>query len=295
MIAPAILLWGLLEDPTLRSVHDRLNGAGTPVVFLNHAAIDRTRVRVEPAGDLRHLITHDDAIWALEDFSAAYLRPYDSRDYGGSDVVHAARVHHLVSDWAQHTDALIINRPAAEASNHSKLAQANIIGESGFSTPPSIVTNDLSEIRAFRDRYGRVVLKSLSAVRSIVTELMTEELPEGPIGPALVQQLIQGINVRVHVIGAQTFASMIESDGIDYRYANAAMRATELPQDIAERSVALARRLDLAIAGVDLITTPRGDWYCLEVNPNPGFSVYDSAHDGAIATAVAELLASAPR
>jgi D-alanine-D-alanine ligase-like ATP-grasp enzyme len=88
---------------------------------------------------------------------------------------------------------------------------------------------------------------------------------------------------------------MIESDGIDYRYANAAMRATELPQDIAERSVALARRLDLAVAGVDLITTPRGDWYCLEVNPNPGFSVYDSAHDGAIATAVAELLASAPR
>jgi glutathione synthase/RimK-type ligase-like ATP-grasp enzyme len=288
-----ILLWGLLEDPTMASVHELLRATGADVLFLNHAAVDTTHVRFSTEPEITHILRYDGRSWPLEKFDAAYLRPYDARDYGDCDAAHAIRVHHLISDWAQYSDATIVNRPSAEATNHSKLGQAAMIAAAGFDVPDSIVTNDAEQIRAFHARHGDVVCKSLSAVRSVVKELSVEDLPAGPIGPAFVQQRIVGTNVRVHVVGASAFACRIESDGVDYRYARSRIELATIPDAVASRCVGLADQLGLLLAGIDLIVTPENKWYCLEVNPNPGFSVYD--HDGSVARAVAELLtAGAP-
>ncbi len=59
-----------------------------------------------------------------------------------------------------------------------------------------------------------------------------------------------------------------------------------LPEDIAERCVALAAQLRLVLSGIDLIATG-DDYYCLEVNPNPAFSYFDVSTDRTIARAVA--------
>jgi glutathione synthase/RimK-type ligase-like ATP-grasp enzyme len=92
----------------------------------------------------------------------------------------------------------------------------------------------------------------------------------------------------VHVVVDRTFASAIESEGVDYRYASAQLFSVTLPPDVAERCVALAARLGLLLAGIDLIESVEGGWYCLEANPSPAFTAFD--HDGAIALAVADLL-----
>jgi D-alanine-D-alanine ligase-like ATP-grasp enzyme len=46
----------------------------------------------------------------------------------------------------------------------------------------------------------------------------------------------------------------------------------------------------LVLSGIDLIVTPRGEYYCLEVNPNPAFSYFDLSDEKTIARHVAEIL-----
>src|SRR5262249_8163567 len=163
----------------------------------------------------------------------------------------------------------------AEASNHSKLFQATHIRASGFSVPASLVTNDPDIVRDFAKQHGPIIYKSMSSVRSVVRELDPSSLNTiGQMGPVLFQERVMGTNVRVHVVCDTTIACAIETDGVDYRYAGTTrLFRAELPPQIAERCMTLAKRLGLVVAGIDLIVNTRGEWHCLEVNPNPAFSV----------------------
>jgi glutathione synthase/RimK-type ligase-like ATP-grasp enzyme len=291
-----ILLWGLLEDPTFQSVYECLKRRGANVAFVNHAAIARSRVQVacglEPA--YRLSCDHD---YDLDAVSAAYLRPYNHRHYeeqnraGDSPrLSRADLVNHLMSIWAENSDATIINRPSADATNHSKLNQARAIGASGFLVPDSLVTNDLRLAKDFLLRHGRVIYKSMSSVRSIVKELQPPSLDAiERLGPVLFQQRIVGQEIRVHVIGEKAVACKISSESVDYRYARSSIEPMALPGDVANRCVELTTRLGLVLSGIDLIAD--GDnYYCLEVNPNPAFSCFDVSSERIVARAVAEML-----
>ncbi len=293
-----ILLWGLMEDATFRSVHDHLLLRRADFAFLNHASIRRTRVEFHTKPEPAYLL-HCDRTIDLDDVSAAYLRPYDHKLYeaeaadqtGSRTLSSPDLVHHLLTNWAEHTDATILNRPSAEATNQSKLYQAGFIVESGFLVPDSLVSNDSSTIADFVGRHGQVIYKSMSSVRSIVKQLDLADLPSaGPMGPALFQQRVLGTNVRVHVIGDQAIACAIESEGTDYRYASARMSPITLPRGVAARCVALTRKLGLVLSGIDLIVTPRGEYYCLEVNPSPAFGCFDIDPEHSISQSVAETL-----
>jgi D-alanine-D-alanine ligase-like ATP-grasp enzyme len=67
--------------------------------------------------------------------------------------------------------------------------------------------------------------------------------------------------------------------------------ATELPEEIADRCLALARGLGLGLAGIDLRITPDGRAVCFEVNANPGFFYYESHTGQPMTAAVAAHLA----
>ena len=291
-----ILLWGLTEDATFRSVYDELLLRKADVVFVNHAAIRRTRVEFRTRPSPSYLL-HCDRTLDLEEVTAAYLRPYDHKLYE-ADTADLGRtlsspdlVHHLLTNWAEHSDAVILNRPSAEATNQSKLYQAAFIANAGFLIPDSLVSNDHSTIAQFVAQHRQVIYKSMSSVRSIVKQLDLADLPStGTMGPALFQQRVLGTNVRVHVIGDQAIACAIESEGIDYRYASARMHPVELPQTVAARCVALTRNLGLVLSGIDLIVTPREEYYCLEVNPSPAFACFDIDPGHSIARRVVEAL-----
>lgn len=294
-----IFLWGLLEDDTFRSVHDWLTRWGADFVFANHAAIGCTAVNFRSHPKPAYQFSCEGRAYPLDDMSAAYLRPYDHRDYldrgsggaPGAQVSRADLVHQLVNDWAEHTTALIINPPSASADNHSKPDQATDIRASGFLVPDSVITNDPATIRAFVARHRSVIYKSMSSVRSIVKQFDVSMLDAiGRIGPTFFQQRVVGDNVRVHVIGEKTMACRIESQSLDYRYGRSTLAPFDLPQGIATRCVRLAHELRLTLAGIDLIVTAAGEYYCLEVNPNPAFSYYELSDEKAIARAVAEAL-----
>ncbi|MDP4236759.1 MAG: hypothetical protein Q8919_09955 [Bacteroidota bacterium] len=294
-----ILLWGLLEDGTMRSVHDRLVAMNADVYFVNHAEIDRSAIEFISSPQPSYCLSYRGNQTDFSEFRSAYLRPYNFRDYPqfgdeeeSSDRARSADLfHHLIHSWAEHTDARIINKPSAEATNHSKLFQSIYISESGFLIPDSLISNDAEEILAFSKAHTSIIYKSMSSIRSIVKEFSPGDLVgHEEMGPVFFQRRIIGKNIRVHVVGEEVFACEIESEGIDYRYAKSRMTPIELPEDIASASTGLAKRLGLLVAGIDLIVTPEGQWYCLEANPSPGFSYYDIFPERSIAQAVAEAL-----
>jgi glutathione synthase/RimK-type ligase-like ATP-grasp enzyme len=109
-----------------------------------------------------------------------------------------------------------------------------------------------------------------------------------------------GPDVRIHVVGGETFAACVRTSAIDYRYpARSGAVAPEITRydlrgDLAERCVALARQLGLELAGIDLrMREPDGEPVCLEVNPSPAFSYYELAAGLPIAAALARHLAGA--
>jgi glutathione synthase/RimK-type ligase-like ATP-grasp enzyme len=295
-----ILAWGIMSDDTMLSVYNWLKILHADIYFLNHSAIEGSRMKFSSTTHSYQLYDCGQTV-PLENITAAYLRPYDFRQYepivensnqARKFTIRANQFHFLINAWAESSNAKLINKPSAEASNHSKLFQSRIIHTCGFPVPESLVSNDWETIRLFASGFKGLIYKSMSSIRSIVKEISLSELHSraDKIGPGFFQEKISGKNIRVHVIGGQVFSCLIESNEIDYRYAPHMISTIEIPSDIQSKCLLLTQKLGLLIAGIDLMVTADLKWYCLEVNPNPGFSFYDVSDEKNIARAVAELL-----
>ena len=113
--------------------------------------------------------------------------------------------------------------------------------------------------------------------------------------PTQFQEYLEGVNYRVHVVGEEILTSRIISRADDYRYArkqgyDVHVSSCALPDDISERCIRLAQSLHLSVAGIDLLFTREGRWYCFEVNPSPGFTFYQESTGQAISDSIAHLL-----
>jgi glutathione synthase/RimK-type ligase-like ATP-grasp enzyme len=212
---------------------------------------------------------------------------------------HALGVEDCLLSWAELTPALVVNRPDTSAGNSSKPYQAAQIRSIGFATPDTLITTDPAAALGFWRRHGRVVYKSISGVRSIVSRLTPshlDRLADVSWCPTQFQQYIPGNDYRVHVVGNEVFACEIICEADDYRYASrqgatAEIRPYDLPASCADRCRALVAAMGLLVAGLDLRRGAEGEWYCFEVNPSPGFTYYQEATNQPIAQAIAQLLA----
>jgi glutathione synthase/RimK-type ligase-like ATP-grasp enzyme len=113
--------------------------------------------------------------------------------------------------------------------------------------------------------------------------------------PTQFQEWVDGVDIRVHVVGHQTFATELVSAASDYRYARRSghtvtAEAIELPPRIEAACKRFASDAGLMVAGIDLRRTPADDFYCFEMNPSPGFLFYERATGQPISEAVARLL-----
>jgi glutathione synthase/RimK-type ligase-like ATP-grasp enzyme len=291
-----ILLWGTSGDGPLRRVRERLEELGAPVAMLDQEAGEDTTVDVEVGERVRGSVSWPLARLDLEAVRAVYLRPVEASRVGGG--AHAEAVTGALWTWASLTSALVVNRPAAMASNASKPYQAGRIEAVGLRVPELLVTTDAARVRAFAARHGEVVYKSVSGVRSIVRRLGPEHGPQlerVASAPTQFQRRVGGVDVRVHVVGERVFATEIRSPADDYRYADDApleLRPARLPAAITDRCRAVSADLGLTVAGIDL-RHDRDGWWCFEVNPSPAFTFYDREPGRPIAAAVADLLAAA--
>jgi hypothetical protein len=286
-------------------VRDALVKAGCHVTLLDQLAVRDTEVELVVGTSVEGLLRVGNQTCDLATVKAVYLRPQDSRKLTGlasagenSDLWrHALAVEDILFSWSDLTPALVLNRPRDMATNSSKPYQSLWIESFGFLVPDTLITTDPEAALAFWQQHNRVIYKSVSGVRSIVSRLTMEHRQRfNNIAscPTQFQQYIAGTEYRVHIVGEEIFACTVISDADDYRYATERvdMRPCHLPDEVAVRCKALAHSMNLLLAGLDLRCSPDGKWYCFEVNPSPGFTCFQQATGRPIANAVADLLSS---
>jgi glutathione synthase/RimK-type ligase-like ATP-grasp enzyme len=209
------------------------------------------------------------------------------------------RSERLIGSFLESAPILVANRPSSSATNFSKPWQLQLVAEAGFEVPRTLVTYVPERALDFFERCRRrVVYKSLSSRSSIVrrmTEADLGRLERLAAGPVQFQEWIPGTDVRVHVVGSRLFATEIDSEAVDYRYASedgfaCKMRGISLPDEIAERCFRLARSVGMAVTGIDLRRSLDGRWFCFEANPTPGYYFYEQFTGQRIADALIDLL-----
>lgn len=106
---------------------------------------------------------------------------------------------------------------------------------------------------------NRHVVKSLSSIRSIAVEYESNKhLFKGANHnePVLFQELIEGDNIRVHVVEDECFPIKILAKKLDYRYdegPNRSFHTCNIPNNIVEECLKIAKKHKLRFCGIDLI------------------------------------------
>ena len=304
-----IVLWGLGSERTLAAVGEALHRLGARTRLIDQEDVLHTAVRLDVDARVRGSVQTRDQTIDLEAITAVYLRPYDSRlraavvesGPGAPAWQHALAVDDALASWSELTPALVVNRLGAMAGNSSKPYQLQQIAGLGFAVPETLVTTDPGQARAFWERHGAVVYKSVSGVRSRVSRLGPSDharLEDVASCPTQFQQFIDGRDHRVHVVDTDVFACAVVCDADDYRYAGGRpvdIRPCALPREVEDRCRLLARAMGLPVAGIDLRQRRNGAWYCFEVNPSPAFAFYEEATGQPIGDAVARLLTTGGR
>lgn len=286
-----ILLWGIPGDDPLDQVWGAVQQLRADAVLLDQRRVRHVDVSVGSGGTVCGRVKSLDGTVELDHVGGAYIRPQQS-------LAERARDDALLVAWADLAPATVLNRPAAMAANNSKPYQLAALAALGFDVPDTLVTTDAGEALRFRERLGRVIYKSVSGVRSIVSELRDVQLArltDVASGPTQFQEHVPGEDVRVHVVGDEVYATAVRSTADDYRYASRTgtsleVAATDLPRAVAQRCRATAIAMQLPLVGIDLRRAPDGRWFCFEANPSPGFTFYQHATGQPIAEAIARLL-----
>jgi glutathione synthase/RimK-type ligase-like ATP-grasp enzyme len=306
-----ILVAGIMADGLIELMCARLEHMGYPYMFLDelrfpgafHAtwSIEGNRISgyVEgPRGKVN-----------LQDVTGIYARYVRHRGGPGWPGCNPKEEEIITAEYQASLmylfdamDCVVVNRVRASTSNDSKLYQELLVSSFGFLTPRTLVTTSPQEAVAFYEACGRkVIYKSVSSVRSIVRRLNEADLPRLDAVrhcPTQFQEWVDGVDIRVHVVGNEIFATELVSDACDYRYAgrsgdSVTARAIDVPPDIASACIGLAKDAGLLVAGIDLRRTADDRYFCFEMNPSPGFLFYERATGQPISEAVAKLLRNA--
>lgn len=307
---PMLLLMGVPSELPLRMAIQAAESLELPHVVFNQRESQFTDLYLEirdgiPAGVLR--IQGGD--YPLEGFTGVYVRMMDYQDLPENrlresagvepeKVEKSALLHEALFDWLEVVDCRVMNRNSDMASNMSKPYQAQWITRAGFKTPLTLISNDPDEVREFLRTHRKVVFKSISSVRSIVrtlSDIKIDDLDRIRYLPTQFQAYVPGVNIRVHVVGEEVFATEIQTEAVDYRYASRdevdlKMSPLALPEEIEARCLQLSKYLKLPLCGIDLKRSPDQEYYCFEVNPSPGYSYYQSNTGQDIASAIVRYL-----
>jgi hypothetical protein len=203
-----------------------------------------------------------------------------------------------VTAWLDHVPGTVVNRPGLHSDNGCKPLHELTLSRHGFAVPESITSSDRGRLRAFAAA-GPAIVKALSGVRADSRLVTPGDLDSFDIvqGPVHLQRYVAGNDVRAHVCGAHVYAQEISSTAVDYRTAAEAQvtyAPCDLPGELVTRMIGCTRASGLAFAGWDFKVGEDRQYWCLEVNPMPGYDWYDRRLDGAISAGLVDLLTGAP-
>lgn len=181
-------------------------------------------------------------------------------------------------------DRVWVNPPRAEAAVEGhKLAQLRAAQAAGLAVPPTLITNDPAEARAFfAAHHGDIIGKMLTPTSHSMTgregffhtQRLTEEhlehIDELRLGPMCLQpRIVPREELRVAWVDGVCHVGAIGGvdSGVDWRLGGGDWRPGALDEPTARALGVLMRNMGLRYGAVDLMVPMDGPPIFLEVNP----------------------------
>lgn len=247
----------------------------------------RLEVRFSAGGDALSFTPNDEPPIRVEEIGAVWFRrirpiTLDPALTDGTSRVFA---------WSESTEALTgmwhamecfwMNPPAGDEAGQRKIRQLQVARGVGLSVPETLITNDPALAAGFVDAHpeGEVIRKAFRNIPEVPrsTAVVTDEdrahIDDVRYAPVIFQEFVPAdMDLRVIVVEDEIFAAAIFSEPeyrTDYRLGvgSAKFVPYQLPDDVADRLLALHQRLGLAYGASDFRVTPSGEHVFLEVNP----------------------------
>jgi ATP-grasp ribosomal peptide maturase len=308
-----VLVITRLDDPTSDIVITELGRRGIPVARVDPGEFMTGGIelaaRYGPGGMSGVLCTPSRQVRLEKVRSIYWRRPSDyatPKDWDAQDARFAlAQARHGLGGVLGSLACRYVNHPWAIMRADHKPAQMVTAARLGFQVPPTIVTNDLAEARAFAAAYGPIVYKPLritpfrghdgNAVTLWVEVVDPDELDERIALTAHVFQKAtpgKAVDVRVIVIGTQVFGIRIDSPHLDFRrdYSRVRYSVFDVPARTADACRAYLAQFDLLFGAFDFGLKPDNtlDWY--ECNPAGQWHWLEDETGLPMTAAVVELL-----
>lgn len=182
-----------------------------------------------------------------------------------------------------------MSHPTSVWQSEFKPFQLAIAQTLGLSVPRTVITNKPSAIRKAFSAFGSMIVKptrtgyvvyddkEYAIFTSKLLAEHLEHLESASLSPAIYQELIpKQFDIRVTIVGERIFAAAIDSQTdpeacIDWRHTEnpeLPHYPVTLPLEIEGKLLELMKCLGLNFGAIDLVQTPTGEFFFLEINPN---------------------------
>lgn len=202
-------------------------------------------------------------------------------------------------------DVPILNDPYAQMRAGRKPFQLSVAHHLGLNIPATIISNDPQAIQAFWERQGRnCIFKTLTPMegRLLETRRLTsadfDEIDKVRHAPIIVQEIVQGLDIRINVIGNQIFgaeaAPTTQEAELDCRIDPQVKWEKHAIDEALQRNLkAFVRRLGLQYGSIDMRRTPEGRYVFFEINPSGQFLFIEIDTGHPLCNAMAAMLLTA--
>ena len=174
-----------------------------------------------------------------------------------------------------------VNPRGADAAAHHKPYQWSVARALGLRLPRTLVTTKPEVAREFIGRIGvgktvfKAFLASIEDWREtrLVERADLDQLELVRLAPVIFQEYVEGVDLRITVIGSKIFAAEIDARRTSYpvdmrmTIGEGTFRPVELPPAVARAILKLQRQLNLDYGAIDMRRTDEGEHVFLEVNP----------------------------
>lgn len=305
-----ILILSHHGDPHARIVFEYLAQAGQTAEILDLSAFpirDRlllsygrngTRLRYRLAGGQVLDLNAVGAVWWRRPQPYTVEDGLDAADFALLECEEA-----LAGLW-QALPARWMNPPVLDAAAARKSWQLQLATELGLDPPETLITNCPEAALAFVRQLGDVIYKPLGVTQRHWRETRRfgdEELRHIDAlrhAPVILQERIEGEDLRVTVVGRQIFAAAIDTTGgnypTDFRMNHdMVIRPAKLPASVEDAITRLMQRLGLVYGALDFRHCSRsGALRFLEINPAGQWLFVEEQTRQPIARAIAGQLAA---
>ena len=294
---------------------------GTAIRFdVDRYPIATRLTSVYAGGRWRILLEQGDDRIPLDDLTAVWYRRSYHIGKGLEDLLEREFLPSAVGELRRTLFGMLEGLPCFQMERYSvyrrldsKEEQLRVAEGCGLRVPATCITNSAKELKAFMTETAGPLVAKMQSSFAIYREgeehvVFTNEITPEPLEtldqlqfcPMMFQQkLDKALELRITIIGKEIFSFAIDSQKlpasrVDWRKEGAALvndwQPHPLPDEINRALLQLMDTYCLNYGAIDLILTPEGEYYFLELNAAGEFFWLDERCNHAISRQLAAVL-----